>query len=51
MSPRPKRPTALERLRIFRQRSYQVPSYVLALLAVFVIALLATGIGYLLYRQ
>ena len=50
MSPRPKKLTALQRFKIYRERSYQVPSYVLALLAILVIALLATGIGYLIYR-
>lgn len=50
MSPRPKKLTFLQRLGILRERSVQAPPALVALVSVFIIALLATGIGYILYR-
>lgn len=50
MSPRPKKLKWYDRLMIYRDRSTQVPSSVLALLAIAVLALIATGIGWLLFR-
>ena len=51
MSPRPRKLRWYDRLMIYRKRSTQVPSSVLALLAIAVIALIAVGIGWMVYRS
>ena len=50
MSPRPKRLTWLQRVQIVTQRSFEVPSFVLALAIITAIALVATAIGWFVYR-
>ena len=51
MSPRPTKLKLYDRLMVYRERSTQVPSSVLALLAIAVIALIAVGIGWMVYRS
>ena len=51
MTPRPKKLGWLDRVRIFQQRYLDVPSYVVAVVAITLVALIATGIGWLLYRS
>ena len=48
MSPRTRKLRWYDRVMIYRERSTQVPSSVLALLA---IAVIAVGIGWMIYRS
>ena len=52
MSPRPRRKSPLYHVELLRDRYVpNVPVPLLALLAIAIIALIATGIGWLIYRS